>query len=215
MSKTKERILNTSLALFNQEGLANVTLRKIAKYLSMSQGNLNYHYKKRVNLIEALYFRYAEAVDEKISEVIYRENLNWEYLKVYIAELIGIFYDYRFLFLDFTYVMRDYPHIRDHYMSILKKREDEFPRLFSILADMEVLRPEAFPGQFLQLYKRIQVLNDFFLSHAEIRDQLDRRKVAENYVEIISTEIFPYLTERVQGDLLKDFHQPSVLNSAN
>lgn len=209
MSKTKERILNISLALFNQEGLANVTLRKIAKYLGMSQGNLNYHYRKRVDLIEALYFRYATAVDEKISEVIYRENLNWEYLKVYIAELIGIFYDFRFLFMDFSYVMRDYPGIRDHYMAILKKREDEFPSLFKILAGMDVMRPEAYPGQFLQLYKRIQVLNDFFLSHAEIRNELDRRKVAENYVEMISTEIFPYLTERVQADLLKDLREPT------
>lgn len=213
MSKTKERILNTSLALFNQEGLANVTLRKIAKYLAMSQGNLNYHYKKRVNLIEALYFRFAEAVDEKIAEVIYREDPNWDYLKVYIAELIGIFYDSRFIFLDFSYVMRDYPDIRDHYMSILKKREDEFPSLFKILAGMDVLREEAFPGQFLQLYKRIQILNDFFLSHAEIRNELDRRTVAENYVEMIATELYPYLSERIQVDVVKDFTEQVALPS--
>lgn len=205
MVKTKEKILNVSLALFNQEGLPNVTLRKIANYMGISQGNLNYHYKKRVDLIEALYFRFADAVDEKLQEIIERDNLNWGYLKVYMSELIGIFYDSRFLFLDFSYVMRDYPNIRDHYKSILQKREQEFPGLFNILSGMKVMRPEEFPGQYLNLYKRIQLQTDFFLSHAEIEDKLDRRKVAHNYVKMISTELFPYLTEEVQQSLLKDF----------
>jgi len=207
MAKTKERILNVSLALFNEEGLANVTLRKIANYMGISQGNLNYHYKKRVDLIETLYFRFADSVDDKIREIIERDNLNWGYLKVYMSELIGIFYDSRFLFLDFSFVMRVYPNIRDHYTSILQKREQEFPGLFGILSGMKVMKPEEFPGQYLNLYKRIQLLTDFFLSHAEIGNQLDRRKVASNYVQMIATEIYPYLTEEVQESLLQDFHQ--------
>lgn len=213
MSKTKEKILDVALVLFNQDGLANITLRKIAGFMGISQGNLNYHYKKRADIIEALYFRFASAVDDKIAEIIQREDLNWSYLKVYMAEMIGIFFDYRFIFLDFSHLMRDYPKIREHYIEVLVKRDREFPGMFKILEGMGVFRPEAFPGQFRQMYQRIQLLNDFLLSHAEIKGQLERKMVAENYVNMISSEIYPYLVESIQEDIRKDFSPASVSTS--
>ena len=56
MKDTKEIIINTALKLFNTEGLSKVTLRTIANKMGISQGNLNYHFKKRDDIIEALYF---------------------------------------------------------------------------------------------------------------------------------------------------------------
>lgn len=206
MIKTKDKILDVALVLFNQEGLANITLRRIAGYMNISQGNLNYHYKKRADIIEALYFRFANSVDAKVAEIIQREDLNWSYLKVYMAELIGIYFDYRFIFLDFSHLMRDYPKAREHYMGVLAKREEEFPGMFKILAGMGVFRKEAFPGQFLRLYQRIQLLNDFLLSHSEIKGQLERKILSENYVSMISAEIYPYLSESIQQEMIKDFH---------
>ncbi|MEM6804313.1 MAG: TetR/AcrR family transcriptional regulator [Bacteroidota bacterium] len=206
MIKTKDKILDVALVLFNQEGLANITLRRIAGYMNISQGNLNYHYKKRADIIEALYFRFANSVDAKVAEIIQREDLNWSYLKVYMAELIGIYFDYRFIFLDFSHLMRDYPKAREHYMGVLAKREEEFPGMFKILAGMGVFRKEAFPGQFLRLYQRIQLLNDFLLSHSEIKGQLERKALSENYVSMISAEIYPYLSESIQREMIKDFH---------
>ena len=51
---TKERILAASLALFNERGYGNVTMRMIADSLSISVGNLTYHFPKKQDIVNAL-----------------------------------------------------------------------------------------------------------------------------------------------------------------
>ena len=51
---TKERILQKSLELFNNQGVEKVTTSLIAKELGISLGNLHYHFPNRDALIRAL-----------------------------------------------------------------------------------------------------------------------------------------------------------------
>ena len=53
---TKERILARAKGLFNEKGVQTTTLRQIASALGMSQGNLNYHFKTKQDIISRLYF---------------------------------------------------------------------------------------------------------------------------------------------------------------
>ncbi|HED09125.1 MAG TPA: TetR/AcrR family transcriptional regulator, partial [Caldithrix abyssi] len=68
MKDTREKILHTALTLFNRQGLPRVTLRAIAKEMGISQGNLNYHYKKRDEIIEALYFQLVARIDMEMEK---------------------------------------------------------------------------------------------------------------------------------------------------
>jgi len=52
---TRERILQTSLALFNALGLAAVSTHRIAAELEMSPGNLHYHFKTKASIVERLF----------------------------------------------------------------------------------------------------------------------------------------------------------------
>ena len=67
MKNTKGTILNTALKLFNSQGLSKVKLRTIANNMGISQGNLNYHFKKREDVIETLYFRLVENINQNMS----------------------------------------------------------------------------------------------------------------------------------------------------
>ena len=70
--KTRDKILQTALNLFNQHGVPNVTLRRIAAEMFISQGNLNYHFKHREDIIEALYFQLLETFEtEKVKRSIF------------------------------------------------------------------------------------------------------------------------------------------------
>ena len=69
MKSTKDKILNTSRVLFNTFGYSNVTIRMIAKALQMSSGNLNYHFKKRDQILEALYFEMVATFDQRIEDL--------------------------------------------------------------------------------------------------------------------------------------------------
>jgi AcrR family transcriptional regulator len=62
--RTAERILDTTLELFNRFGEPNVSTTLISAELGISPGNLYYHYPAKEELITRLYDRYDAALTE-------------------------------------------------------------------------------------------------------------------------------------------------------
>jgi AcrR family transcriptional regulator len=194
MKNTKELILSTALELFNSEGLPKVTLRTIANKMGISQGNLNYHFKKRETIIEDLYFQLVRKMDENMSR---NEGKSIGLQTMFSMSSITIesFYEYRFFMLDFVQIMRESNKIKTHYLQLTKIREEQFALLFSFLIKNEVLRKEVLPNEYSFLYKRFQILGDFWISSAEVTKSGLNKKIIKEYSEIINQAIFPYLTD--------------------
>jgi AcrR family transcriptional regulator len=197
MKNTKEVILNTALELFNSEGLSKVTLRSIANKMKISQGNLNYHFNKREVIIETLYFQLVKNIDENISDSKGHENV--------LEALLGIsnkvmyeFYEYRFFLLDFVQIIRENKVVREHYFKLTKQREQQFAMFFSLLIEDEIMRKEILPNEYKNLYKRLQILGDFWISSAETESHVLNKKVISKYSKLINQAIFPYLTAKGQ-----------------
>jgi AcrR family transcriptional regulator len=57
----RERIIEASLELFNELGTRSVTTNHIAAHLSISPGNLYYHFRNKEEIIRALFPRVADA----------------------------------------------------------------------------------------------------------------------------------------------------------
>lgn len=58
--KTKERILLTSIELFNRSGVVAITTNHIAKAMNISPGNLYFHYDNKEEILEELFKRMAK-----------------------------------------------------------------------------------------------------------------------------------------------------------
>lgn len=201
MKKTKEVILDTSLELFNSLGLSQVTLRTIAKKMGISQGNLNYHFKKRDDIIEGLYFQLVKNIDSSMSSM--QESKNPFQLLVSISETIMFnFHEYRFFLLDFTQIMRENKKIKKHYSELTIQREEQFSMLFNLLIKEGLMRKEILPNEYKNLYKRFQILGDFWISDAEILNSNITKKTILTYSVILTQAIFPYLT--IMGQ--KEYH---------
>ena len=197
MKNTKEIILETSLKLFNSYGLSKVTLRTIAQKMGISQGNLNYHFKKRDDIIEALYFQLVHNIDSSMSDS--QQPKDFLQLLVDISQTImSNFFDYRFFLLDFVQIMRENRKIRTHYAKLTIQREQQFSILFNVLIENNLMRKEILPNEYKFLYKRFQILGDFWISDAEIFNPKITKKIISTYSNILTQAIFPYLTLKGQ-----------------
>ena len=57
---TKQRILETSLRLFNQHGSGPISTNHVVDALRMSPGNLYYHYRNKASIIRGLFGQFCE-----------------------------------------------------------------------------------------------------------------------------------------------------------
>lgn len=198
MSTTKEKILDAALALFNEQGESKVTMRTIAQALPMSLGNLTYHYKKRENLIEALYQRLVQHMDEALA-TIPNNALSLKLLYQMARIMMEHFYAYRFFMLDFAQLMREHPTIRQHYQQLTIARRAQFESLLDALVGTGWLQPPVFEEQYAYVYQRMQVYSDFWLSATAIQDEPLEAVLIDRHLAIVFAGWLPYLTERGQA----------------
>ena len=202
MSKTKHRILAQSLELFNNHGVSEVPLRTIADEMGISVGNLQYHFKKREDIIEALYFRIVEKVDElSINET---DNLLSSFLSV-PKKICLILYEYRFFLLDFTSITRKNRKIKNHYAELSKRREKEFLDITVILIENGLLRKELLKNEYHNVFKRVEVISNFWFSSILIQSDVLHKDSIEEYSLIVGQSIYPYLTNEAKTQYARIF----------
>lgn len=195
MKNTKEKIVDTALSLFNSEGLPRVTLRTIAKEMGISQGNLNYHHKKRDDIIEEIYFRLVKDMDASMHKMKESE-IGLPLISDISAAVMRNTFKYRFFFLDFAQIMRENDKIRAHYKELVGVRQTQILSLFELMVQGGIMRAAQLPNEYVNLYKRFQIFGDFWMASAEIEKKQISEKIIVEYLEIITQSIYPYLTPK-------------------
>jgi len=100
-AKTRDRIIEASLALFNAQGERTVTTNHIAAHLDLgiSPGNLYYHFANKQAIVAELFGRYEARVDQFLRLPPARP-MQVEDKALYLEALLGAMWDYRFLHRD-------------------------------------------------------------------------------------------------------------------
>lgn len=96
--RTAERILETTLDLFNRFGEPNVSTTLISAELGISPGNLYYHYPAKDELINSLFERYERALGELLNAADGVRNVEDAWF--FLHSLFERIWEYRFLYRD-------------------------------------------------------------------------------------------------------------------
>ena len=95
--RTRERILETSLALFNRFGAPHVTTADIADEMNISPGNLYYHFGNKDEIVAALYSAYEARMLPLLADPRGR-HLQIDDLWLWLHLLIEETWGYRFFY---------------------------------------------------------------------------------------------------------------------
>ena len=203
---TKQRILTTSLQLFNEQGIDTITVRHIAKELGMSHGNLCYHFPNTDAIAETLYDQLIEELNSILENPALLTEVNLKLLYTLSEFVFQKLYKYKFLMQDFVNLMRRNPTLKQKHQKLVRSRR----RLFQIGIEAGIhvgfLKPDIIPGQYENYFEQLFIISDFWLSSAEILFEGKEEDKLKTYINIAFSLIIPYLTEKGLAqyhDLLK------------
>jgi AcrR family transcriptional regulator len=97
--RTRERIVDTALALFNREGEPNVTTADIAGEMGISPGNLYYHFRNKGEIVAELFAAFERRLEALLAAPRDRPA-DVEDLWLFLHLLFEAMWDFRFFYRD-------------------------------------------------------------------------------------------------------------------
>lgn len=97
--RTRERIVATSLELFNRRGAPHVTTAEIADEMGISPGNLYYHFRNKDEIVAELFAAFEQRLESLFAAPADR-MADVEDLWLFLHLLFEAMWDHRFLYRD-------------------------------------------------------------------------------------------------------------------
>ncbi|MEW6203910.1 MAG: TetR/AcrR family transcriptional regulator [Pseudomonadota bacterium] len=165
--RTRERILDLSLRLFNEFGEPNITTTVIADEMNISPGNLYYHFRNKDDIVNSIFASFEKEIDGLL-DVPGNRQANIEDAWLYLQVSFELIWRYRFLYRDLNDLLSRNRTLEIHFKRILKHKVDVARRLCQGLVesgDMMASQP-----QINALATNMVVVATYWLSFEYVRD---------------------------------------------
>ena len=190
--RTREKILELSLRLFNEFGEPNITTTIIADEMKISPGNLYYHFRNKDDIIEQLFQRYEERMDSALVAPEGRlPNLEDIWLQLHLV--FECIWEYRFLYRDLVDILSRNRHLRMRFARILKRAAGNATTVMRGLVQAGVMRASA--TEIEGTATNILVIATFWLNYASVRGDKDEQEAIRNGIVQVMMLVSPFLRD--------------------
>jgi AcrR family transcriptional regulator len=206
----RERIIEASLELFNERGARSVTTNHIAAHLSISPGNLYYHFRNKEEIIRAIFPRGADAARAVIA---LPEAGEITAVDVGRYHLVGIqtLWEFRFLFHDPRELLARDPVLAEPFRELQRSLIQQFLGLFErLIAQGQMRRPEP-PDDLVRVATNAFLLWSTWLNFvmtARSEPELEPSDVGDGALQSFLT-FAPYLDQGFAAQVRAAIDEPA------
>ena len=192
--KTRDRILQTSLQLFNDQGEPRITTNHIADEMDISPGNLYYHFRSKDEIIELLFQQFERRMDT-VLQTPDRRVPDMEDMWLYLHLVFENIWEYRFLYRDLENILSRNKKLRTHFRRILERKVNTAVAICKGLTSAGIMN--ATDEEIAALARNIAVVATYWLNFQSIRGSStpgnDSDHLALGVYQVLSL-VAPFLT---------------------
>lgn len=205
--KTRERILTTSLSLFNDFGEPNITTIDIANEMEISPGNLYYHFQGKDSIIYELYMRFEHDLIELLDSPA-RHSLKVDEYWLYLHIIFEAIQNYRFFYRDLSNLLAKHKKIQPRFNRLISRKKQMFTEICQNLKKADYLM--ATDEEIESLVDSAVVIATFWLNYQVMRNKnaYDSSYISLGIYQVMSL-IAPYLIaeQKVQLQNISRFYK--------
>lgn len=194
---TKQKIINASIQLFNEHGMANVRLQQIAKATGISTGNLAYHFKNKEAVIDMI----GEQILDQATEILsaYRRFPNLSDFDFQLTIFFEFIQKYPFYYIDLVEIKRQHSQIQKDRNEQISKFLQQIRKRFDFNIQRGIIKPEPFPEYYQYLTESIWVNMTFWIPQNKVR-KTDQSSNIHAFKKMVWQQIYPSLTRKGQRE---------------
>lgn len=163
--RTPQRILETSLALFNREGVPHITTADIADELNISPGNLYYHFRNKDDIIGGLY-ESLEAAIVPLLALPEGRAASVEDLWLLLHLLFERMREYRFFYRDLDEITSRNRKVASRFADLMRRGENTVIELCrGLVAAGEMSASER---EIAALASNVTLVSTYWMSYQRI-----------------------------------------------
>jgi AcrR family transcriptional regulator len=218
--KTRDKILLSSLELFNERGERNITTNHIAAHLAISPGNLYYHFRNKSDIIYDIFLEYERLVDYYL-DIPEDRPLTVEDLTFYLESVFDGLWSYRFFHRDLEYLLDSDARLRRDYRDFTTRCLAAINRIFEKLAEAGILQPQPEELRSAMSLNVWLVITNWmaFLKTAHASEgtgSLTLTELKQGIYQVLTLEL-PYLTPAYRDRVLalREKYRPALPEPVN
>jgi AcrR family transcriptional regulator len=202
--RTRERILELSLKLFNEFGEPNITTTVISEEMGISPGNLYYHFRNKDDIVNSIFSRFEEEINKKLAFPKGRKaNVDdiWNYLHL-IYELI---WRYRFIYRDLNDLLSRNRKLELNFKQILSHKMMVAKELcFNLREDNAFVATDT---EINALSTNMVILATYWLSYEYVRNprKYTEQESMSNSLMRGCYQVLTLINPYLRGDALTQF----------
>lgn len=169
--KTKDRILQITLQLFNERGERSVTTNHIAAELGISPGNLYYHFRNKHEIIKELMHQYQVETLEMLSLPEDRPLTTNDKIN-YFQVLSGQLWNYRFIHRDVYHLVESNEDFKKIYPRFAGQVMQQGQRIYQAFVDAGLMKmtPSEIEALIINLWIVLTNWTNFLYMSGHISD---------------------------------------------
>ncbi|WP_165764763.1 TetR/AcrR family transcriptional regulator [Winogradskyella aurantia] len=187
--------MSKALALYNRDGVSNVSIRQLAKDVGIAHSNLIYHYPTHEDIVLGLHdLMLREALELNTGLVQNDSPLKSLYETTKTG--FSVVYEFRFFFKELQYICKAFSKVKEVLRQVEKVRYVMYKKVIGDMIASDLIRSEEFDGEFDDLIVRIKIYSDHWLESSSIYDDLSKEEKINKYSYLLLQHIYPYLTDK-------------------
>lgn len=165
---TRDRILDICRLLFNERGPLGVTTADIAEAVGISEGNLHYHFRRKEQIVIALFDQYESALDVTgVADDALRQRP--EPHRVYLANWFNLMWEWRLFYAAGIYRLA--PTLQPRLMQITDHGQAHVRRMMHDLVRDGIL--SATPAEIDRLVVNAWIVASYWIDYLRTRQGVE------------------------------------------